>query len=154
MTGSIESTRYESTAADHPVREATDEDVVDIHRLTDAALLAIDHETVVAAIDRDDALVATAEGRVVGTVVLSPQERGAHVDAIAVHRRRRGQGIGRALIRNAADRHGRLTADFRPEVEPFWRSLDFSIERRDGRLWGEYRTKNTHRPNNSRADSC
>jgi GNAT superfamily N-acetyltransferase len=122
------------------VRNASADDVVDVLRLVDAALLAIDHDAVATAIERDDALVAVDDETVVGALVLAPQERGAHVEAIAVHRDRRGQGIGRQLVDAAAERNSRLTADFRPEVEPFWHSLGFRVERRGDRLWGERRT--------------
>ena len=124
------------------IRDATADDVVDVLRLVDAALLAIDHDAVVTAIDREDALVAVDDGTVVGALVLEPRQQGAHVEAIAVHRDRRGQGIGRQLVDAAAERNSRLTADFRPEVEPFWCSLGFRVERRDDRLWGE-RSTNT-----------
>lgn len=129
------------TTENDPVREATDEDVVDVLRILDAAMLAIDHDTVATAIDRGDVLVATDDGRVVGAVVMSSGENGAHVEAIAVRRERRDRGIGRQLVAAASDRNDRLTADFRREIEPFWESLGFSIERRANRLWGERGTE-------------
>lgn len=128
------------TTENGTVREATDEDVLDVLRILDAAMLAIDHDTVTTAIDRGDVLVATDDGSVVGVVVTSPRDGGAHVEAIAVRRERRSRGIGRQLMDAATDRNDRLTADFRPEIEPFWASLGFSIERRSNRLWGEHRT--------------
>lgn len=125
------------TTESSTVREAADGDVVDVLRILDAAMLAIDYGTVATAIDRGDALVATDDERVVGAVVLSSREDGAHVEAIAVQRERRDRGIGRRLIDAASDRNDRLTADFRGEIEPFWASLGFSIEHRANRLRGE-----------------
>lgn len=78
-------------------------------------------------------LVAEADGRVVGALVLD----GGHVEAVAVRRSRRGQGVGTALVGAAAARAGRLTADFDPRVAPFYESLGFAVtERGDGRLRG------------------
>nr|WP_202932677.1 GNAT family N-acetyltransferase [Halorussus salinus] len=65
----------------------------------------------------------------------------AHIDAVAVRRARRGQGIGSALVRAAAERHARLTAEFDPGVRPFYDALDFSIAPVEGdsdRLRGRY----------------
>ncbi|WP_368275982.1 GNAT family N-acetyltransferase [Halorussus litoreus] len=67
----------------------------------------------------------------------------AHVDAIAVRHARRGRGIGSALVRTAAERHDRLTAEFDPGVRPFYESLGFEIEAVEGRndrLRGCYRS--------------
>jgi len=97
-------------------------------------------------------------GRVVGALVLVPfssvelpdavAERGdavagdvgMHVDAVAVRRRRRGQGIGRALVEAALDRERRLTVAFDPGVRAFYDALEFTtvLEREesgDGRAW-------------------
>lgn len=119
------------------VREAAEDELLDVLRLLDAAMLAIDHDTVADAIGHGDVLVAVDGRRVVGAAVLSPQETGAHVEAIAVQRERRDRGIGRQLVEAACERHARVTADFRRELEPFWESLGFAIERRGTRLWGE-----------------
>lgn len=93
--------------------------------------------------------------RVVGALVLDAPEREGvaprpeevrpdtrHVDAIAVARRRRERGVGRALVEAAVERVGcdRLTAEFRPEVAPFYEALGFRIDPlTDGRRWGELR---------------
>jgi ribosomal protein S18 acetylase RimI-like enzyme len=123
------------------VCEASENAVVDVLRLLDGAMLAIDSETVAEAVDREDVLVAVDEddARLVGAVVLSPHEgdEGAHVEAIAVQRERRNRGIGRRLVDAAADRNERLTADFRRELEPFWHSLGFTVEDRATRRWGQ-----------------
>ncbi|WP_423750973.1 GNAT family N-acetyltransferase [Salinirarus marinus] len=114
------------------VRPATDDDLLAVVRVVDAAMLELDHDAVRTAVGSGDVLVADCEGRVVGVLVLD----GDHVDAVAVRRSRRGQGIGTALVEAAADRRDRLTADFDPRVRPFYESLGFNVGRRDGRLWG------------------
>lgn len=126
------------------IREAEKGAVVDVLRLLDAAMLAVDYETVAVAVERDNVLVAVDKGnaRIVGAVVLSPHEsaKGVHVEAIAVQRSRRDRGIGRQLIAAADARAERLTADFRRELDPFWRSLGFAITDRATRHWGERET--------------
>jgi len=118
------------------VREARPDERVAVRRVVDAAML--EPGDVMGAIDRGDALVAVAGGRVVGALVLESRDDGAHVAAVAVSRARRGQGIGTALVAAAAERTARLTAAFDPNVRPFYESLGFDIEPGgDGRLWGE-----------------
>jgi GNAT superfamily N-acetyltransferase len=108
------------------IRAATDQQHLAVRRLLDVALL--DVEGVDDRVDDGDVLVATGESTVLGTVVLEPRERGARVVAIAVRRRRRDEGIGRALIAAARERYGRLTAGFDAGVRPFYESLGFEIE--------------------------
>lgn len=84
--------------------------------------------------------------RVLGALVLEPpaaapgwaRERGAdaHVAAVAVRRRRRGQGIGTALIEAAAARADPLTAAFDADRRPFYEALGFDVEPVGGRLGG------------------
>lgn len=50
-----------------------------------------------------------------------------HVRSIAVLRRRRDRGIGSALLQAAAERHGRLVADFDADVEPFYRTVATAV---------------------------
>lgn len=71
---------------------------------------------------------------ILGALVLDGEE----IVAVAVRRRRRGQGIGSALVDAARNRHGRLVAHFRESVRPFWESLEFDIEStdEDGRFRG------------------
>ncbi|MFC5367846.1 GNAT family N-acetyltransferase [Salinirubrum litoreum] len=140
---------------DHPdIRPATDDDLVGVMRVLDAGLLDADAETIgrrIAETEPGSVLVADADGRVVGAVVLG--ERPAwvaevfagsvagddtggrddpddeHVEAIAVGRSRRGQGLGTALLRAARESVvGDLTADFAASVRPFYESLDCRIE--------------------------
>lgn len=106
------------------VRAADLDDLPAVMTVFDGALLATDVDTVRDAIDRDDLLVADADGRVLGACLLVGEE----IAAIAVRRARRGQGVGTALVEVAADRRDRLVAEFDPRVRPFWESLGFEIE--------------------------
>ena len=110
------------------VREATPDAVSGVLNVLDGAALETDHANVSAAIDAGDALVAVrddgASGVVLGALVLD----GDHVDAVAVRRNRRGQGIGTALVEAAAARRERLTAAFDADVRPFYERLGFAIE--------------------------
>jgi GNAT superfamily N-acetyltransferase len=96
-----------------------------------------------------------APGRVVGALVLdAPDREGVaprpeevrperrHVEAVAVTRRRRGRGVGRALVAACVEATAldRLSAEFRADVEPFYAALGFDIEALDdGRRRGELR---------------
>lgn len=78
-------------------------------------------------------------GDVVGVLVLN----GSHVEAVAVRRSRRANGVATALVAAAANRtEGSLTATFRPQVRPFYDALGFDIDEVDpsdpdsGRLRG------------------
>jgi len=123
------------------VREARPDERDAIAAVLDAAMLRTD--SLGSALDRDDVLAAVAEERVLGALVLVQAEDAGgehrHVDAVAVRPNRRGQGIGSALVADALDRCGpeeRLTAAFDADVRPFYESLGFDIEERDGRLFG------------------
>ena len=152
------------------VRAATADDSLGVRRVLDAAMLEI-REDLPARIAAGDVLVAEdAENSnrdvpVLGALVLVPRDRGAvvgdqhvtggehenhadsidayamHIDAVAVRRARRGRGTGSALVRAAAERHPRLTAEFDPSVRPFYESIGFEIapaDGEDGRLRGIY----------------
>ncbi|MFC6837360.1 GNAT family N-acetyltransferase [Halomarina ordinaria] len=117
--------------SDATVGRARPDEALAVRRVLDAALLDVD--------DLDDAIrrgavfVARRKDRVVGALVLDDE----HVTAVAVRRRRRARGVGTALVERALSERGRLTADFREAVRPFYASLGFTIEEReDGRLWG------------------
>ncbi|WP_336336353.1 GNAT family N-acetyltransferase [Haloarcula brevis] len=112
------------------VREATEGDLPAAMNVLDGAALEIDVTTVRAGIAGDGTLVAvsgdgagTENDRVLGALVLD----GDRVAAVAVRRRRRGQGIGTALIEAALDRRDRLTADFDADVRPFYERLEFDV---------------------------
>ena len=148
-------------AADLRVRLARPNDHVAAMRVLDGALLDVDAATLRGRIDREAVWVAEVDGsdgsaaRVVGALVLDTPEREGvaprpeevrpdrrHVEAIAVTRRRRGRGVGRALVEACVDRTGcdRLTAEFREDVTPFYAALGFEVETLgDGRRWGELR---------------
>lgn len=126
------------------VRAADDDELSAVATVLDAAMLATDDLD--ARIAAGDVLVAADGDRILGAVVLvapgqAPawvRERGAdaHVAAVAVRRRRRGQGVGTALVDAAAER-GRLTAAFDADLRAFYRGLGFTLEPAgDGRLRG------------------
>ncbi|MFC6952535.1 GNAT family N-acetyltransferase [Halorubellus litoreus] len=132
------------------VREATVEAELDVRRVLDGAMLETD--AVSDAVARGDAFVAVDDERVVGALVLVPLDDvalpeavggdvGMHVDAVAVRRRRRGRGVGRALVSAALDRERRLTVAFDPGVRAFYDALGFDVVDEgtgsDGRLWAE-----------------
>jgi GNAT superfamily N-acetyltransferase len=124
------------------VRTATADDELPVRRVLDGAMLEVPDD-LTRLIERGQVLVAVDE-RVVGALVLVRQERGGeestsagdgdepnHVEAVAVRRRRRGNGIGTALVRAAVERcrerGDALTAEFRPAVCPFYESLGFEV---------------------------
>jgi GNAT superfamily N-acetyltransferase len=118
-------------AADPPdgvsIRPATVDDLPAVMTVFDAAVLATDVETVRGAIDADGVLVAAVDDRLLGALLLVGDE----IEAVAVRRNRRGQGIGSALVAAATERRERLVAEFAPRVRPFYESLGFRIEPTD-----------------------
>jgi len=125
------------------VREATVQDLPDVMNVLDGAVLRADAATVRDHIADGAVLVAVAgdggserDGaeRVLGALVLD----GDHIDAVAVRRRRRGQGIGTGLVEAAGERRERLTATFDADLRPFYEGLGFAVEPAEepGRLWG------------------
>ena len=149
------------------VREAAPDDRLGIRRVLDAAMLDV-RDGLRERIESGDVLIASEvlrisksravkprddaddSGSILGALVLVQSERGAydandgdsaHVDAVAVRRARRGQGIGSLLVRTASERHPRLTAEFDADVRPFYESLGFEIEPVEGetdRFRGRY----------------
>ncbi|WP_135823372.1 GNAT family N-acetyltransferase [Halorussus ruber] len=124
------------------VREATAEDQLDVRRVLDAAMLDV-RDDLGERIEAGDVLVASDGDRdsMLGALVLVPRDSGAHIDAVAVRRARRAQGVGSALVRAAAERRTPLTAAFDPGVRPFYESLGFEIspvEGEDERFRGRY----------------
>ncbi|WP_367176949.1 GNAT family N-acetyltransferase [Haloarcula rubripromontorii] len=111
------------------VRTAHPDEVPAVMNVLDGAVLSIAVETVRAGAEDGGTLVATSgdsetDGRVLGALVVD----GTHIEAVAVRRRRRGQGIGTALVEAALDRRGRVTAEFDADVRPFYEQLEFDIE--------------------------
>lgn len=125
------------------IREATAADLPSVLNVLDGGLLAVDAATVQNAIDDGDVLVCVAttdgeEAAVIGALVLD----GRSISAVAVRRRRRGQGIGSRLVGAAAARRERVVAEFDGRVESFWQSLGFDIEPDEGdRLRGRLSRK-------------
>jgi sulfur carrier protein ThiS len=120
------------------VRAADAADHLDVMRILDGAMLAVDAGTVRERIDDGAVLVAIVDGRPVGALVRD----GDRVTAVATRRRHRDRGVGTALIVAALETRGRLVVAFDPDVRPFYESLGFDIEAvgdGDGRLRGTLR---------------
>ncbi|WP_394338773.1 ubiquitin-like small modifier protein SAMP2 [Haloplanus rubicundus] len=117
------------------VRAADAADHLDVTRILDGAMLAVDAATVRERIDDGAVLVAIVDGRPVGALVRD----GDRVTAVATRRRHRDRGVGSALIAAALETRSCLVAAFDPDVRPFYESLGFDIEAvgdGDGRLRG------------------
>ena len=117
------------------VRVADADDHLDVMRILDGAMLAVDADAVRERIDSGAVLVAIVDDRPVGVLVRD----GDRVRAVATRRRHRDRGFGSALIAAALETRGRLVATFDPGVRPFYASLGFDIEAvedGDGRLRG------------------
>ncbi|WP_158058656.1 GNAT family N-acetyltransferase [Halorussus halophilus] len=115
------------------VREATDDDALDVRRVLDAAMLEV-REDLSECIDSGDVLVAEEGESILGALVLVPKsgEDAAYIDAVAVRRARRAQGVGTALVGRAAEREGQLTAEFDADVRPFYEALGFDVSPVEG----------------------
>ncbi len=119
------------------VREASPGNRAAVANVVDGAALEIADDVLAESLERGDALVAVSDDteRVLGALVLD----GDRIAVIAVRRRRRGQGIGSALVEAAAERRERLVAEFDADVRPFYESLEFevaAIEDESGRYRG------------------
>lgn len=119
--------------ADVELRRGTSDDVVPAMRVLQGALLDVDGSTVRDAAPDGELLIAESGDWVVGALVI----RDGHIEGLAVRRKRRGEGIGSALVEAAvADEDGTVTADFRAGVRGFWRDLGFDVEQEGSRFWG------------------
>jgi GNAT superfamily N-acetyltransferase len=109
-------------------------DLAAVGNVLDGGLLRV--TDLPAAVDRGDVLTAvSATDTVLGALVLA----GTEITAVAVRRRRRGQGIGTALVGAAAREREGLVAEFDERVRPFWRSVGFDTEPiGNGRYRGRY----------------
>lgn len=114
------------------VRPAAPDEAAAVRGIFNAAMLSVDG----AALRRGTTLAAVEDGRLLGALVLD----GAEIAAVAVRPRRRGQGIGTALVEASAARRERLTAGFDPGVRPFYESLGFDVECAGGRCRGVRRS--------------
>lgn len=119
-------------------RQARPGEWPEVMAVLDAGLLETDPARVRDAISAGDVLVAVEGERVLGVLLLDPSSgdppsrgpaRGdrAVVEAVAVRRRRRGQGLGSALVEAAVDRHRRLVAGFDGRTRSFWEGLGFEV---------------------------
>lgn len=110
------------------IRTARYDDLSTVMGVLDGALLAVDATEIRERIEDGAVLVATDDGRILGVCALDGRE----IDAIAVRRNRRGQGIGTALVAAATESvDGTITAEFHRRVRPFYESLEFEIEPTD-----------------------
>jgi len=123
-------TEADDTAEDDDirVREGDPDELVAVMRVLDAGLLEADAGEVRDRLGAGDCLVAEASDRVVGALALD----GDYIETVAVSPSRRDRGVGTQLVRAALGRRGRLVADFDGGVRPFYESLGFDIEERDG----------------------
>ncbi|MBO4247951.1 GNAT family N-acetyltransferase [Halomicrobium sp. IBSBa] len=112
------------------VREATPADRAAVANVLDGAALETEPARLKASLQRGETLLAVADDgeRVLGALVLD----GDRIVSVAVRRRRRGQGIGSALVERALAERGRLVAAFDERVRPFYETLGFAIEPVDG----------------------
>lgn len=116
------------------VRAAKPSEYTATEAILNAAMLAFDPSVV----RRASTLVATEDGRVLGALVLD----GNRIEAVAVRPGRRGQGIGAALVSEAAGRRPELLAEFDAGVRPFYEALGFDIECNNGQCLGRFRSPN------------
>lgn len=115
------------------VRTGARTELAAVANVLDGAALALEPARLRRAIERGDVLVAVAgddaDDRILGALALDGRE----ILAVAVRRRRRGQGIGTALVEAATERSERLVAEFDAAVRPFWESLGFEVAPAAGR---------------------
>lgn len=113
------------------IRPAVPGEYVTVRSILEGALLEVD----AGLLRRSSVLVVVEDDRILGALVLN----GPEIEAIAVRPKRRGQGIGSALIRRATGRRPRLSAGFDPALRPFYASLGFEIDCENGRCRGVYK---------------
>ncbi|ERG88266.1 MAG: putative P-loop ATPase fused to an acetyltransferase [halophilic archaeon J07HX5] len=102
------------------IRETTDDELLGVRRVLNAGALRVP-----AGLTEATTIIALANSPpILGALVLE----GPTITAIAVRPRRRGQGIGTALVEAAAERRVRLVVQFDPSVRPFWAGLGFTIQ--------------------------
>lgn len=120
------------------VREAQSNELSSVMNVLDGAYLDIQTHVVQGAIQSGSVFVFSESDRIVGVLVIrsdpdwcpqlqSQTHASVHVEAVAVRRKRRNQGIGRALIGNILARYGSATVTFNEGVKPFYETLGVSI---------------------------
>ena len=131
----------ESLPAGVSIEPATPADRLDIVRVLDAAMLQTDVSALAERIAADAVICARFErtGAVVGAVIVTrPATDTAHIDALAVRRARRGNGIGSALVARAvAAASGdsavrRVTVGFDDPLTSLYTDCGFDIAQDDG----------------------
>jgi putative acetyltransferase len=73
-------------------------------------------------------LARSEAGTILGFMLLTPTEAGAHMDALFVDPAAHGQGVGRSLVEHAIARHGAITTDVNaqnPGALGFYRAMGF-----------------------------
>lgn len=127
------------------VRVATDDDEIGVRNVIDGAALQRGVPDLATALAGGEVLVAVEDSRVLGALVLDGDE----IVAVAVRRRRRDQGIGRALVEATLQREGALWATFDPDVRPFWVAVGFEVAGRTEE--GRFRARAEGLPSSDRA---
>ena len=129
------------------IRQATSDDLVDIMRLFDGALLATDSDRIDDQLTGSRGCILVAEDtRPVGAIALwsgsvadrpSAYEQAVQITAVAVDSQRRRQGVGRRLIAAAGEWASPqpLSATFDERVREFYAACGFEIDDRESRLW-------------------
>ncbi|MFC7176473.1 GNAT family N-acetyltransferase [Halosegnis marinus] len=119
------------------VREARPDERLAVRSIFDVAMLQVPDLLSM------ELLVAVEDDRVLGAAAVEADGIGdpGEVHAVAVRPRRRGQGIGTALVAAAEERWDPVVAEFDERVRPFYDALDFEVEATgNGRFRGEKRT--------------
>jgi GNAT superfamily N-acetyltransferase len=105
------------------VREARADERPDVRNVIDGAMLQVGVENLPVTIDAGNVLVAVDGTRILGALVLDDRR----IAAVAVRRRRRGQGIGSALVAAAKHRRRQLVVSFDADRRRFWEQCGFEV---------------------------
>ena len=73
-------------------------------------------------------LARSGDGEILGFMLLTPTESGAHMDALFIDPVAHGQGVGRALVAHAIALHGAITTDVNaqnPGAIGFYHAMGF-----------------------------
>lgn len=113
------------------IRGAASDELQTVRSIFDVAMLRVpDLPTM-------QLLVAAESDRILGGAAVDLDGDRGQIRAIAVRPRRRGQGIGTAIVEEAIERWDPVVATFDERVSPFYETLDFEIEPTgDGRRRG------------------